>query len=212
MEDYSFFTRITNHAGLIDLNAAGIGLLSIGFQSLRLPAPQAETLARAVDYYRRMDRQPLDSELATLIGSSGYKRAAFEDVVELRDFTDLKVYSPEVLSNVFTVHSRRGTIARDLAPPELRAALSQASNTNQLVQSQNAIGDALTGEMIIYRHQKLQFATSVVFALTADDARMLYAPTVSYAPDDNERNFDGVSNCEETFGGETVSLLREVLG
>ncbi|MFI7996042.1 hypothetical protein ACFMKC_19795, partial [Acinetobacter baumannii] len=116
--------RIQDHAGLIDLNAAGLDLLNLGFQSLGYSGDEARSLSLGVLRYRTIGDMTTGMKLDIELNPAGLKHAAFEDVAELHDFLALRTVSVMRLAGTFTVHTQTGTLQPDQASDELRQLAS----------------------------------------------------------------------------------------
>ncbi|MGO7335783.1 hypothetical protein [Rhizobium leguminosarum] len=123
IKDLTLMFRMVNHAGLIDLNVAGPTTISAGLAALGLDDRQAGAVANSIVAYRSPQR-----DTARPIGpepSFGLKHAPFEDVVELFDFAEMRRFTPEQLSEMFTVDSHSAFIDRDLASKPLQSILAK---------------------------------------------------------------------------------------
>ncbi len=205
---YSILSRVTDHAGLVDLNTSDPKLLSHGFVALGVSASKAAILAEATVSYRRMDIQE-QTVSDGIIGATGYKHAPFEDTAELRDFIDIKPFTRGQIERVFTVDSRRASIVPEKAPSILRAALDSGFDTSAGLNT-GQIGPALTVDIQILRFDALQYASSVIFLVSSNDVSMKNIPAEI---DSASRSLSTAhpSVCHEIFGRAATELLQEVL-
>ncbi|MBY3136119.1 hypothetical protein [Rhizobium laguerreae] len=123
IKDFTLTLRMVNHAGLIDLNVAATTTIAAGLATLGLDDRQAGAVANSIVAFRSPQR-----DTALPIGpepSFGLKHAPFEDVVELLDFTEMRQFTPEQLSEIFTVDSHSAFIDRDLASKPLQSILAK---------------------------------------------------------------------------------------
>lgn len=209
--EYSITLEMQDHAGLIDLNAAGVALLDLGFQALGFPKEKAASLARATDHYRRLDQRSDAGLTGDLIGESGYKHAAFEDVVELQDFVDLQQISPAVIASIFTVQSRSGTLSSDTAPDAIKkVAASQPNNALPFVVSSSR-PRVITIIVDILRRENLESSSAAMFRLSGD--KVVYAGSLPRFVDASEtRPFSGQKlPCGEMIDEPILAALGEVL-
>ncbi|WP_149910748.1 hypothetical protein [Agrobacterium tumefaciens] len=160
--------RVQGHAGLIDLNAAGIDLLELGFRSLGFPGEVSKTLAFSVTQYRRMDRTIVSRPLQAQLAPDGLKQAAFEDIVELHDFLALRTISIARLADTFTVQTQSGTLAVGLASRELKQVISAGAGRLMpfLVENTGA-GPAMTVVVAIRRGEGLDYGYAGTFRTAA---------------------------------------------
>lgn len=100
--------RIQDQNSLVNLNTAGRGLLTAGFEAIGLDNGQAVDLARIAMTYR--DREGGDGAVDSVALSDGFKFARFEAIEELHEFSGLEKAPTELLARVFTVHGFRSTI------------------------------------------------------------------------------------------------------
>lgn len=120
---------IQDHRGLIDLNASGSGMLALGFRALNLSPSDARAAARFVVAGRTLgsiDRQSID-------GAWDVERNSglFFNVLELTDLKMARNATTDMLSSVFTVHSKSGQLNKALASSPILKALA-VDNTNAL--------------------------------------------------------------------------------
>ncbi|OWV82236.1 hypothetical protein ATY77_03090 [Rhizobium sp. R634] len=122
-KDLTLTLRIVNHAGLIDLNVAGVSTIAAGMTALAMSEQQAAAVAGSIVAFR--------SPQAGSAGASGpepdfgFKHAPFEDIVELLDFAEMRRFTPEQLGEVFTVDSHSAFVARSFAPKPLQPILAK---------------------------------------------------------------------------------------
>lgn len=207
--EYSLSLQVQDHRGLIDLNAASLELLGVGFQALGLSADKAKLLARAVDLYRRLDQQPA-LELASLIGPGGYKHAAFEDVAELKDFVDLKQVSLLSITGVFTVYNYSGALSVDLAPLSLKTIIKSQQKSVVPSLSSAAPARALTVALSIYRRASFVSLTGATVHLAGNGVS--YIAALKRGEEENEEAALAQRvNCPETLGDSLLASLTEVL-
>lgn len=205
--DYLFLLRVTDHAGLVDLNTADQKLLEHGFVALGLEAGKARILAQAATEYRQIN--PLEQTLSeSVIGPLGLKHAPFEDILELRDFPDVKPFTQHEIARVFTVDSRGATIFPGKSPLALRAAIN--NNSEMIGPTSSRYGTALTLDIEIQRSDRLSYASSVVFLMFDDDAQMKNLPAEVDGAS-RSATVPSSSACKELFGDPATEMLREVL-
>ncbi|MFN7089154.1 MAG: hypothetical protein ACK4P4_01165 [Allorhizobium sp.] len=204
--------RAQSHAGLIDLNAAGIDLLEIGFQSLGFSGETSKTLAFGVTQYRRLDRTIVSGLSQPQLTPEGLKHAAFEDIVELHDFLALRTISTARLANTFTVHTQNGTLAVDFASQELRRVISAMTGRVMpfLVETTGA-GRATTVVVTIRRGEDLEYVYAATFRTGAS------GPTF----ESNLPGLEGVEavielpgrplSCPSILGPELVQVIGEII-
>ncbi|MBB3743101.1 general secretion pathway protein K [Rhizobium sp. BK591] len=123
IKDLTLTLRLINHAGLIDLNVAATSTIAAGLAALGLDDRQAGAVANSIVAFRSPQRGtalPIGPE-----PSFGLKHAPLEDVVELLDFAEMRRFTPEQLSEIFTVDSHSAFIDRDLASKPLQSILAK---------------------------------------------------------------------------------------
>ncbi|MCR4265789.1 hypothetical protein [Nitratireductor sp. ZSWI3] len=120
--EYKVQVRRQDQKGLIDLNAAGSDLISLGFQSLGFEKQLSLLLAQAVILHRSYEI-PSAEAAAKLPVSAGMKHASLESVAELYDLDALNETEIADLHLVFTVHSKRGEVSGPDAPKRLASFL-----------------------------------------------------------------------------------------
>ena len=123
MKDLTLTLRMVNHAGLIDLNVAGASTIAAGLAALGLDEQQAATIANSIVAFR--SPQPGSALASGPQPDFGFKHAPFEDVVELLDFTEMRRFTPEQFSEIFTVESHSAFVDRDLASKALQPFLAK---------------------------------------------------------------------------------------
>lgn len=156
--------RIQDHAGLIDLNAAGADLLNLGFQSLGYSGEEARSLSLGVLRYRRIGDMTTGAKLDLALDPAGLKHAAFEDVAELHDFLALRAVSVLRLAGTFTVHTQTGTLQPDQASDELRQLASAGQGRSMPFLVNNAgPRRALTVVVGLRRGERLDFGYAGIF-------------------------------------------------
>ncbi|KSV75913.1 hypothetical protein N185_15825 [Sinorhizobium sp. GW3] len=171
--EYSILLAVQDHAGLIDLNAAGLPLIAVGFQSLGFSKEQAASLALATDSYRRSDRK-LSAGSDPAIP---YKHATFEDVSELLDFPELQTFSPADISGVFTVQSQAGTLSMDAASDAVRSVASAYSDGVLPLIALRTRPRALTVVASIRRGETFISTSAAIFRYAGN--KVVYAGAVS---------------------------------
>lgn len=120
---FSFEVRVQNHAGLIDLNAAGRDDLAAGFTSLGLSQEVSNSLADSV-IRSRSPVSVFGSVFSTRAELESDRHGPFESVSELQELASLPSVPLAALYNTFTIHSRQGAIDLDNAPEVLLAAIA----------------------------------------------------------------------------------------
>ncbi|ARO26435.1 hypothetical protein CO659_16590 [Rhizobium sp. S9] len=123
IKDLTLTLRIVNHAGLIDLNVAGVTTIAAGLKALAMSDEQAAAVAGSIVAFRSL--QAGSAPASGPQPDFGFKHAPFEDVVELLDFAEMRRFTPEQLSEIFTVDSHSAFIARDFAPKPLQPILAK---------------------------------------------------------------------------------------
>jgi len=115
---------VQDHAGLIDLNASGADLLSLGFVSLGFSRQPAEALAKSIIAFRSAPSAfAAAPDLSTSSEPNQNKHAPFESVSELQEFPALASVPLHDLQSIFTVNLKRGAITPAMAPKILRNLL-----------------------------------------------------------------------------------------
>lgn len=115
---------VQDHAGLIDLNASGADLLSLGLVSLGFSRQPAEDLAKSIIAFRSTPSAfRTTPEPSTSSGPSRYKHAPFESISELQEFAALASVPLHDLQSIFTVNLKRGAITPAMAPKVLQSLL-----------------------------------------------------------------------------------------
>ncbi|NTF83714.1 hypothetical protein [Rhizobium rhizogenes] len=182
--EYSITLGVQDHAGLIDLNKAGIPLLNIGFQALGFSEENASTLALATDNYRRPDRQAERELPAELVGETGYKHAAFEDVIELQDLVALQLVSPAAIANVFTVQTGSRTLSSKAVSDAINRVLESRASGSLPLSVSTAKPPAVTIFVRLFRNQKLEASSATVFDLAGDG--FAYVASIPTVPEEAE--------------------------
>jgi hypothetical protein len=162
--DTSITLGFVNHRGLIDLNAAPLDLLRIGFQALGIDGPNARRFAGQANAYRSAPQAEADRRRR-------FKHAPFESVFELGDLRvgERAISGPLLLDGapaVFTVHSRAGTLDVAAAPPALAAAIRRFGLTGDESIVENAgAPPALTVVARVMRSGRPVFEGRAVYAV-----------------------------------------------
>ncbi len=207
---HTILSRVTDHSGLIDLNSAPAELISQGLVALGLSREKAERVSKGMVRYRSFNPGTVLPEDGTVGVSALYKNAPFEDVIETKEFLDLKLVDTEWLYRIFTVDSKRGDVVFYRAPSGLRVTIGDGGTVRVPPLSPRPISGALTVDLQIFRHSRLEYSGEVVFSLTSTDARMKYLPQ-----DINFAHQAGLkatgSECETLFGSTATEILRDVL-
>lgn len=207
---HTILSRVADHSGLIDLNSAPAELISQGLVTIGLSREKARRVSRGIIQYRSFNPGSVPPEDGTVAVSSSYKNAPFEDVIEAKEFLDLKLVDTEWLYRTFTVDSKRGDVVYHRAPSGLRATIGDGAAGRVPPFSPRPISSALTVDLQIFRHSRLEYSGEVVFSLTSTDARMKYLPQDINFADQGGVKTTG-SECETLFGPTATEILRDVL-
>ncbi|TIQ16771.1 MAG: general secretion pathway protein GspK [Mesorhizobium sp.] len=211
--EFAFDVRIQDHSGLIDLNAADVHLLSLGFASLGFDRQASETLAKATIQFRgNANAFAAQAEPTTAAGPSENKQAPFESVSELQEFSALASTPSHDLYKVFTVNSKRGTLSLDHTPNRLRAIFADESGSGASVMQGVGQASAYTVEIAASRDGsgiagQAGFIIEVLPASAAGFRRLSRNPAaeiVDLAPSMPSRATD----CDGLFGTEIAQILR----
>lgn len=211
--EFAFDVRIQDHSGLIDLNAADVHLLSLGFASLGFDGQTSETLANAAIQFRgNANAFATQAEPTNPIGPSENKQAPFESVSELQEFSALASTSLYDLYRVFTVNSKRGTLSLDHAPNRLRASLVDGSGGGASVMQGATEPSAFTVEVTARRDTsgiagQAGFIIERFPASAAGFRRLSRSPAAEFAEIASPSSI--IANCNGLFGTEIVQILRE---
>jgi len=211
------YFRYTNHAGLIDLNAAGGDLLKSGFGALGFPPVEAEQLAElALDFRTAHARESPGASMVEELPVGGLKGALFESMAELTDFPGMGNTPLHKLSRVFTVQSRSGTLDKARASHPLQGAIR--TNNRAIVQNSNR-EPALT----VYLQSTDSYgATRFSYAVFGfhrsrskpDDVLILEPPRTGYVQaeeDEIQHLSSSVARCSDYFNTAAIELFEEML-
>jgi hypothetical protein len=202
----------TNHAGLVDLNAASSELLQIGFRAVGGSGSEATRLANLVKAYRSVEPgRSGDIAAGSVVG--GLKHGLFESVSELLDFETEIDFTGARLGRVFTVHSRSGVLDADSTTSELGGVLNSS--------------DVRRMPFVIFRSGRLP-AFSVGLQLLGKDETSVSASAI-FVPSENGRvqqagpltierrksgkalNIGGFIDCQSFFDAGSIKLLGALL-
>ncbi|WP_221165131.1 hypothetical protein [Rhizobium sp. NLR22b] len=194
--------RILDHAGLIDLNVAGLATIEAGLAALGLTAPQVTDVASAVILFR--SRQSSNSPIpAKSEPEYGFKHAPFEDVVELLDFPEMRRFSPEQISEIFTVDSHSAAVSREFASASLRSHLTDVSG-----EIRHRLQLSGTYTLATKINSQGEWATDARIVVTGDgrqtNRRVWALPLSSISR-------RGLSDCGLLLGPDAASWLKEAL-
>lgn len=200
--------RLQEHSGLIDLNAASVELLALGYQSLGLDAEVSQRLAEQTDQYRNMtpspDPLPIDGAVA-----DGYKHAAFEDVRELYDFEPLRAFAQATLMQTFTVFTKSGTLSAENLPEKLHAAINASGQKAEAWLVHGAAGSrVITVEMWIQSRKTAPKYAAAIFRLFGDGADVRQLTGVAPMSTDTSPRVQVNSGCATIFGYDVARLLQ----
>jgi general secretion pathway protein K len=202
----SVAVQLQEHSGLIDLNAANIELLALGYRSLGLDGGIAQRLARQTDQYRRMTPSEAPSDADELI-AAGYKHAAFEDVRELYDFERLNVFDPRVLMQVFTVFTKSGTLSAE----NLSQRLHTANPANGWLVQGRAGSNVVTVEIWLKRGNTAPIYSAAVFRVGAK-ADVQRLTEIAPMPANDSPQLNVGNGCAAVVGDEVAALLQRMFG
>ena len=119
----TYRVQTIDHSGLIDVNAASVPLLALGFRALGYAAHELDALAATVLRHRTpLAVVPSEGGGEILHGPKG---APLESVRELADITALRSVDDTKLLRTFTVWSGSGALHLDHAPQHIRAAIDE---------------------------------------------------------------------------------------
>ncbi|MCP9229984.1 general secretion pathway protein GspK [Mesorhizobium sp. LMG 17147] len=208
---FTFDVRIQDHSGLIDLNAADVHLLSLGFASLGFNRQISEELAEAAIRFRGSTNAfAAQEESASSVGPPQDKQAPFESVSELQEFSALASTPLYDLYAVFTVNSKRGTLSLDHAPSRLRTVLAGAAERGASTTQGATEASAYTVEIAAKRDGSgiAGHAGFVIekFPASAAGFRRLSRSPAAEIPDLAATTSSG--NCDALFGTEAAQILR----
>lgn len=208
----TFDVRVQDHGGLIDLNAADAHLLSQGFVSLGFDPQTSEALAKAAIRYRASTNAfaAQAEPQASPVGPAEYKAAPFESVSELQEFSALASTPLPDLYGIFTVDSKRGSVALDHAPNRLRAVLTDTSDSSVSVMQTVAGAPAYTVDITAMRDGSAiaghaGFIIEPFPTSSAGFRRVSQSPiaeTVASPPSPI------TASCDTLFGTEAAEILR----
>lgn len=208
----TFDVRVQDHGGLIDLNASDTQLLSQGFLSLGFDPQTAEALAKAATRYRASTNAfAVQAEpSASPVGPAEYKAAPFESVSELQEFAALSSTPLPNLYGIFTVNSKRGTVALDHAPNRLRAILTDASESSGSVMQTVAGAPAYTVDITAMRDGSgiAGHAGFIIEPFPANPAGFRRVSQSPAAETTASPPASGTASCDTLFGAETAEILR----
>lgn len=205
----------TNHSGLIDLNAAGLDLLVLGFRSLGTDTAVSSTLADDVVANRSADLsiQSSTKESPERV-RGGYKHALYESVAELMELDLPHGISFDDLAGVFTTYSRSGTIDRAHTPPRLEATLSTVAESQMIF----AVRDtrrlpALSVQAALVRPSGTRTALSAILGLAGDqDVQLLTPPRYLGRTTSSDLDLEtGEVFCDEFFPAQAVDIIAEAV-
>lgn len=115
--DKQIEVRIQDQMSLVDINAASVDLLDVGFAAMGFPDGDAGKLAELAALFRSPEASDPGGKAKQL--TDGFKFAPFEAVEELYEFPGFAGVAPRRLTGVFTVYGRRETINADNMPAPL---------------------------------------------------------------------------------------------
>lgn len=214
-EDIQYSFEYINHAGLIDINAAGVPLLALGFESLGTSQAMSKELAQLVVRFRSPPiSQNIDNAVATGAGVKGdLKFAWFEAVEELYDFVALSEIDELALKRVFTVHSRSGTLDILRSPPELAEFLApRRQQVSKFLVESGRREPAFTLNVGKVHRAKGGFNLIGTFVVDVGgrSIRVLEPVAVHYGSFSWSRATVAQPECQQYFSPSTQDLVKEV--
>jgi general secretion pathway protein K len=202
-----------DHSGLIDLNAASVDLLALGFESLAIAKDDATVLAIQVVHFRSVESARTMTTVDA-ISRNGYKHALFEHVSELQDLLVPTKIKSEQFDDVFTVHSGTGTIDMTAASSTLLPVLERLAPTERYflvndTRRTNAITISITLER--KNHQQVR-ALAILGRGQNEPGAQFIGPLImmSEGRDSNKSSSSPVPLCEEFFDPNLLQILQEV--
>jgi type II secretory pathway component PulK len=212
--ELSLNLNIQDHSGLIDLNAASVDVLSLGFQSFDIPTETAQILANNVVKYRSVDNlaaaQPGD-----LAVRNGYKSALFEHVAELHDLLVAANVSIKNIDTVFTIHSGTGTVDEAAAPKQLLALIERRPAVDRyFIVNDTRRTNAITVSASIKRLDAPRTFAKAIFGRGQNELGLVSLSPVNLARTSErgpDLNRDAPVACEAFFDPQILQVLQEAV-
>lgn len=206
----AFEVRVQDHAGLIDLNAGGEPLLAKGFAALGIDKQTAAMLAKAVVTFRTPKNAfAASAEQDAGLGTQDNKYAPFESVSELQEFPALASVPLHDLHAIFTVNTKRGTVALASTPKRLRNVLG--GDDTQVVVGGTGESPAFTVEITTRRDMsgivgQAGFVIEKSPSSPSGFRRVSSVPIVEAIDDPGPKT---TTSCDRLFGSATARLLEQ---
>jgi general secretion pathway protein K len=206
--------NIQDHSGLIDLNAASVDVLSLGFQSFDIPTETAQILANSVVKYRSVDNL-IAAQPGDLAVRNGYKNALFEHVDELHDLLAAANVYIKNIDTVFTIHSGTGTVDEAAAPKQLLAAIEKRAAVDRyFIVNDTRRTNAITVSASIKRADAPQTFAKAIFGRNQNILGLVSLSPVSLARTSEgqaDLNRDKPVACEAFFDPQIQQVLQEAV-
>ncbi len=145
---YEVRIRLQDQHGLVDLNTASEAMLGAGLRALGANGEEVGQITQAIASFRSYEPEP-PGQGASIAITGGRKGAPFESVVELTDFAPLRDFELAHLRQVFTVHSRQGTVMLRQAPVALASLLAQVQDGSVVRSEADASSSSFAVEVTV---------------------------------------------------------------
>jgi general secretion pathway protein K len=156
---------VTDVAGLVDLNAAPVDLLTTVIKAVSVDEVRASHLAEAIKDFRDADSdvsprgaERTDYERAGI--GHGPQNAPFNFIRELDLVLGMTPKIVERLQTLVTVHSRRPTFSKDLAPAGLLEALENDRPSDSSRRSNRVVASGLKRVRLLSKVFSVRVAVS----------------------------------------------------
>jgi type II secretory pathway component PulK len=210
----SLYIDFQDHSGLIDLNAASVDLLALGFESFDLSTETAQILANNVVHYRSVDNLAA-AQSGDLVVRNGFKKAFFEHVVELQDLFVAADVSIKNSETIFTVHSGTGTIDDAAAPKQLLAAIEKRAAVDlYFIVNDTRRTNAITVSTMIKRPNRSLTIAKAILGRGQNEQGVVFLSPMNFARTSegvSDYNHDRTVACEVFFDPQILSVLQEAV-
>lgn len=202
---------VQSHLGLIDLNASGAPLLTLGFKALSFSDDEAEKLARTIIHMRSIRQS--GTSAAIYETQIPRKQGPFVSVAELTDINISNHIDHRKAVEVFTVHTRTGRLNLQLASVALRESAAQRDETGLPIFSATA-RQPLRGVQTISiflktKDDRYQRTVTRIVGLGIGTGKPIRSIETIHAGDVSYPANETFKNCSDMFGPEVVQILKE---
>lgn len=201
-ETLDISVSVQNHAGLVSLNQAPRPALAAAFSSLGFGDGEADALAAAAVAYRSRGRF---AEATSITVQGGLKRASFESVSELFEFSGLQRTAYLKLHQTFSAHGTSNSLSLRFAPAHL-ADFNNRPGQSSIAQAEGS-SPFVTISVLVNRNGILGQFNGIFDGRAAGTSH----PIESWRYDDTSAMAKPESRrCEQLFGDAVADVLSKL--